>query len=184
MGRGVERVLIVEDNRLLLRTLEQALRGRFAEVRACRTVGDAERLVGGWRPDLIILDFMLPDGDARAVLDLAALREPAPVVVVISGAAGPADAFELGRRGVSGFLPKPLTLADLEQAIAIAMETAPALKPHLRQVVGHRDLAAMTEEVRSVMIDEALARAAGNRRAAARILGTSRQLLQYLLRRR
>ena len=61
---------------------------------------------------------------------------------------------------------------------------APRVEPHPRRVVGHRDLAAMTEEVRSVMIDEALARAAGNRRAAARILGTSRQLVQDLLRRR
>ncbi|KAB2906575.1 MAG: response regulator [Kofleriaceae bacterium] len=182
--RTVERVLVVEDNRSLLRTLEEALRARFPDVRAGRGIADVSRLIDGWSPDLVILDFQLADGDARSVLDLAALREPAPVVVAVSGEASPVDTFELAHRGVRAFIPKPVTLDELERAIAVALETAPRLEPHLRQAVGHHGLAAMTEEVRAVMIDEALARAAGSRRAAARILDTSRQLLQYLLRRR
>ncbi len=184
MTRAVDRVLVVEDNRSLRRTLAQALGARFADVRACGSVAEAAAQVADWHPDLIVIDFKLPDGDARAVLDLAALREPAPVVVAVSGEAGPVDTFELAQRGVRAFLPKPLTLAELEEAIAVALETAPALEPHLRQAVGHRGLSEVTEEVRGVMLDEALARAAGSRRGAARILDTSRQLLQYLIRRR
>jgi DNA-binding NtrC family response regulator len=182
--RAVERVLVVEDNRSLRRTLQGALAERFTDVRACSTVAEAGALIAEWLPDLIVLDFKLPDGDARQVLDLAELREPAPVVVAVSGEAGPVDTFELAQRGVRAFLVKPLTLDELAQAIDMALETAPALEPHLRQAVGHRGLAEVTEEVREVMIDEALARAAGSRRGAARILDTSRQLLQYLLRRR
>jgi two-component system, response regulator RegA len=183
--RLVERVLIVEDDRRLRRTLEQALAGRFAEVRGARTVAEvAAQVTGDWHPDLVILDFMLPDGDAREVLALAELRQPAPVVIAISGEAGPVETFELAHRGVRAFLPKPLTLDELEQAIELALTTAPELEPHLRQAVGHQPLAELTERTRDVMIDEALARADGSRSKAARILGTSRQLLQYLLRRR
>jgi len=182
--RVVGRVLIVEDNRALLRTLEGALRGRFDEVRTCRTLDEVARLVAHWTPELMILDFQLPDGDACAVLDLAALREPAPVVVAVSGAASAADSFALAQRGVRAFVPKPLTLAKLDQVLEFALSSAPPLEPHLRQAVGHHGLAAVTEAVRSTMLDEALARSAGNRRGAARTLGTSRQLLQYLLRQR
>ena len=110
--RVVNRVLVVEDNKALLRTLQAAMSARFPEVRACRTVAEARVHVTGWTPDLVVLDFMLPDGDARAVLDLTELREPAPVVVAVSGEAGPTESFELAQRGVRAFLPKPLTLDE------------------------------------------------------------------------
>jgi two-component system, response regulator RegA len=182
--RVVERVLIVEDNRSLSRTLEAAMAARFAEVKLARSVADAGRLVESWSPDLIVLDFSLPDGDAHAVLDLAAVREPAPVVVAISGEADARQTFALAQRGVRAFLPKPLTLDELEAAIDAALTTAPDLEPHLRQTVGHRGLQEVEAQARDVMVDEALARSVGSRRGAARILETSRQLLQYLLRRR
>jgi DNA-binding NtrC family response regulator len=184
MVRAVERVLVVEDDAVLLATLERALRRRFADVRACRTIAEATAAVDGWTPGLIVVDFSLPDGDARQILDLAGLHEPAPVVVAVSGTAEPVETFELAQRGVRAYLAKPITLDELDQAIVLALETAPALEPHLRQAVGHQTLAETSEQVRDVMIDEALARTGGNRSGAARILGTTRQLLQYLLRRR
>jgi two-component system, response regulator RegA len=176
--------MVVEDDRSLLRTLRAALSERFADVRCCRTVAEAEELVRDWRPELLLVDFQLPDGDARAILDLTALRQPAPVIVAVSGEADPIDSFELAQRGVRAFLAKPLTLDALDRAIEAALSSPPSLEPIVRQAVGHVGLAAVTEQVRAVMIDEALARSAGNRRAAARMLRSSRQLLQYLIRRR
>jgi DNA-binding NtrC family response regulator len=184
VSRVVERALVVEDNPALSRTLTAALAPRFGEVRAARTVAEAGTLLASWRPDLIVLDVMLPDGDADAVLDLVAAHPPAPVVVAISGEADASRGFALGQRGVRAFVPKPLTLDELEAAIDLALTTAPDLEPHLRQSVGHRPLAEVEQQARDVMIDEALDRAVGSRRGAARILDTSRQLLQYLLRRR
>jgi DNA-binding NtrC family response regulator len=182
--RTVERVLVVEDDHALLATLEHALRRRFADVHGCTTVAQAAELCGAWQPELLVIDYSLPDGDARAVLDLAGSRDPAPVVIAVSGTAEPIDTFELAHRGVRVFLPKPLTLDELDRALALALETAPSIEPHVRQVVGHRSLSEVSDEVRDVMIDEALAHANNSRRGAARLLGTSRQLLQYLLRRR
>ncbi|WP_437764056.1 helix-turn-helix domain-containing protein [Sorangium sp. So ce764] len=40
------------------------------------------------------------------------------------------------------------------------------------------------EQVRTILVDEALARAGGSRRKAAQLLNISRQLLQHSLRRR
>lgn len=175
-------MLVVEDNRSLLRTLRNALEPRFVEVRTCSSVAEALCTLDDWAPDLLIIDFKLPDGDARTVLDRALARQPAPVAIVISGEAAPDETFELAQRGVRSFLPKPITLDELEQAIALALDSAPELSPHVRQLVGHRSLAGVTAEVRATMIDEALARSSGNMRGAARLLETSRQLLQYLRR--
>lgn len=177
-------MLVIEDNPSLLQSLKDALERRFAEVRTCSSVADALRTLDDWKPDLLITDYMLPDGDARAILDRVLACQPVPLVIAISGEAGPEQSFELAQRGVRSYLSKPIRLDELEQAIAIAMDKAPELSPHVRQLVGYKSLAGVTSEVRATMIEEALARSSGNVRGAARLLETSRQLLQYLRRKR
>jgi len=183
-ARPIERVLVVEDSRALLRSLQGALAESYGEVRACRSVAEAELAVVEWWPDLVLLDVVLPDGGANDVLNLLERRNPAPVVIAMSGAAEPAQSFLLATRGVRAYLAKPLRLDRLQVVIRQAVEAAPDLLPVLRQTVGHRPLADIQTEVRAVMLDEALARSRGSRRGAARLLSMSRQLLQYLLRQR
>jgi len=181
-GRVVERVLVVEDSRALLRSLCGALAESYEDVRACRTVAEAEALLASWWPDLVLLDVVLPDGDAHAVVALLERRDPAPAVIAMSGAAGRSQSFRLAGRGVRAFLDKPLRLDRLSAAIRDALEVAPDLRPALKQLVGHKPLAEVETEVRSIMLDEALSRTGGSRRGAARLLSMSRQLVQYVLR--
>ena len=54
--------------------------------------------------------------------------------------------------------------------------------PRVRGVVGERSLHEVEREVRATMVNEALTRAGGSRREAARLLKVSRQLLQHILR--
>ncbi len=182
-GRPIERVLIVEDDRALLRALERTLAERFAEVRGCRTRAEALQLLETFRPELLILDFALPDGDARDVLRAAASREPAPVVVAMSGSARAEQSFELAALGVRAFLPKPLAPGTLEQAVDEALAHPPDLRQLIRGSVGHRPIHEVEQEVRQTMVDEALARSDGSRRGAAKLLAVSRQLLQHMVRR-
>jgi DNA-binding NtrC family response regulator len=183
VSRAVERVLVVEDSRQLLRSLRAALAETYSDVRACRSVHEVEATLAHWWPELVLLDVVLPDGDAQRVLELLELRRPAPAVIAMSGAAGPAQSFALAAHGVRAFLDKPLQLARVRAAIRHALEVTPELGPAVRQVVGHRSLADVQTEIRATMIDEALARSGGSRRGAARLLEMSRQLLQYALRR-
>jgi transcriptional regulator with PAS, ATPase and Fis domain len=72
-------------------------------------------------------------------------------------------------------------------APSIAVETQPMLKPWSCSgpaAVRQRSLHDALHEVRTTMIDEALARANGSRRGAAQLLRVSRQLLQYMVRNR
>lgn len=175
-------VLVVEDDERLAWTLRAALRERFGEARCVDTVAGAREAIGESRPDLLILDFKLPDGNALDLLRSIAAEPPSPPVVAISAMAGPRDTFELAALGVRAFLEKPLDLDELERAVDEALHDPPDITGHLRQTVGHVPLREVEAEVRRVMVDEAMGRSKGSRRAAARILSVSRQLLQHILR--
>ena len=180
---GIGRVLIVEDGKELRRTLERALRARFADVRSAATVAAAVELLASFRPELLLLDVDLPDGTAMDVMRAAMRGDAVPVAVAMSGRAEPVQSFELAQLGVRAYLQKPLDLASLDETLTEAIARPADLAPHVRAVVGHRQIHEVQEEVRETMLREALGRAQGSRRAAARLLRVSRQLIQHMLRR-
>ena len=180
-ARSVDRVLVVEDDASLRRTLERTLSERYREVRSCGTRAEAEVVLREWSPELLLLDVQLPDGDAFDVLREAARHDPAPTVIAMSGEARSDQSFELAKLGVRVYLPKPLSSEAIDGALEEALSSPPDLSPHVRGVVGHRPIHEVEEEVRETMVQEALARTAGSRRGAARLLSISRQLLQHIL---
>ena len=179
--RTIERVVVVEDDAPLRRNLALALEARFDDVKTCRTVADLRALLETWWPDLMVLDFALPDGTAFDAV--SAVKQGAmPTIIAISGTADPCSTFELAQLGVRQFLSKPFELAELDRVLQRAIETPPDIEGSLRSMVGHRPLKEVEEEVRAVMVREAVGRSKGSRRGAARTLQISRQLLQHILR--
>jgi two-component system, response regulator RegA len=176
------RLMVVEDDPALARTLEDALSGAAQTVRFCRTAGEAVAALREFTPELMLLDVALPDGSAFDVLAALADVHPTPIVVAMSGTAEPSESFRLAQLGVRTYLHKPLRLDELEAALVYA-RTAPAdLRPYARGLVGLRPIHEVEEELRKTMVEEALARAGGSRSGAARLLAVSRQLLQHMLR--
>lgn len=183
MGKPTaRRILIVEDNPALRRSLEEALLARAPTVVACGTVTEARELLARVRPDLLVLDVALPDGDAFDVLTAAQALEVAPVVVAMSGEAGPDQSFLLAQRGVRAYVRKPFALDALDRALDVALTTAPDLAPLVRAAVGHMPVRDVERDVRRTMVTEALARSGGSKNGAAKLLRISRQLLQHIVR--
>jgi len=178
----VQRALVVEDDDQLRSTLEKALGPWAIERRSAKNLVEARRELLEFRPELVVLDFMLPDGTARELLASRAAVAPLPVIVALSAYAEPLDAFELARLGVSAYLQKPIDLSTFDEAVRAALSTPPPLDVPARQAVGHIGLKDAEQVLREAMIDEALKRASGNRRGAARLLKISRELLQHVLR--
>ena len=174
-------ILIVEDDAALARTIQAALAG-LAEVHLCQRAAEAVALLAELHPNLLLLDVALPDGSAFDVLAALTSIEPAPMVVAMSGSTRPGESFRLAQLGVSAYLTKPFTLQELQAAIDRARTTPADLRPHLRALVGLRPIHDVEDEIRQTMLNEALARAGGSRRGAARLLAVSRQLLQHMLR--
>jgi len=179
---GCERLLVVADNETLRCALVQALVVHASEARSAASVTEAKSIIAAWHPDAVVLDCDLPDGTGFDVLRAIIETGPMPDVVAISGAAGPGEGFQLAQMGVRAFLSKPAAPAMIERALEAALGAVPDVAPLVRTFVGRLGVHQAEEQVRATMVAEALARAHGNRKIAARLLSISRQLLQHILR--
>ncbi len=176
------RVLIVEDSAPLAKTLVSVLQPRANATTVAATVAEAREAIQREPPDVLFLDFALPDGNGFEVLETVAEASRMPALIAMSGTASPDEAFRLAQLGVRAFVPKPIELGALEAALQTALHSAPDLAPLIRASVGHLGVRDVEEDVRDTMVSEALNRA-GSRKGAARLLSISRQLLQHILKR-
>lgn len=62
----------------------------------------------GSQTDLILLDYMLPDGTGMDVIDVAKRLSPETKIVIFSGEAGGATVKQLLEAGVNGFMSKSI----------------------------------------------------------------------------
>ena len=175
------RVLIVEDHKPLRQALARAARGWGAEVLEAGSIREASAGLAQ-KPDLVIVDVALPDGNARPIVEQAVKMRPAPAVIAMSGQASAEEAFELARLGARRYLAKPISLEDLTRSVEEALGDRPDLAPLVAAHVGNTPMRQLLDEVRGVMVDEALAREHGSRSGAARMLGVSRQAVQQAVR--
>jgi CheY-like chemotaxis protein len=117
-------VLVVDDSELVTEALGVLLGAVGYRSAAAHTVADAVRAARELRPDGLLLDLTLPDGDGLAVL--AALGGDAPVALALTGHDDPATAARCRAAGCRAVLVKPVRAAALVAALADAGVGAPA----------------------------------------------------------
>ncbi len=121
MNTGTFQILLIEDNPGDVRLVEECLRSRGIkyQLTRCETIDAAIRIVnsyganGAQVPDLMLLDYNVPRGDACAVLE-AATNNPALTrtrKAVITSSIAPKDQQDALRSGADAFIYKP---ADLD----------------------------------------------------------------------
>jgi excisionase family DNA binding protein len=122
---GRRKVLLVDDDVDLVDMLRKVLEedGRF-EVRVANTGFDAGMMVKEYRPDLIILDVMLPDINGKEVcqrvrtdLSLEDVR-----IICISGMIEDNRIAELREAGANDFLHKPFEIEELMGRVCSQLE--------------------------------------------------------------
>lgn len=111
-AEAIMRILLVEDDALLRRSLAQALRESGYAVDLAES-GD----VGLYKAentdyDAIVLDVMLPELDGWAVLARLRKRKPTPVMMLTARDAGP-DRVRGLDAGADDYLVKPFDLPEL-----------------------------------------------------------------------
>jgi two-component system nitrogen regulation response regulator GlnG len=179
----LRRVLVVEDDEALRRSLARVVRQWGAQVSEAGSVHEGIELLQE-NPDLLITDVALPDGDAFKLLELAAARRPAPVSIAVSGQTSTEDAFRLAQVGCRAYLEKPFQLDQLSERVEKALSEAPKIDALVAASVGRTPMRELQTEVRRVMVEQALAKAEGSRSGAARLLSVSRQAVQQMVRER
>lgn len=117
-------VLLVEDDRELRRTLQQALEVEGYRVAAAASLADARALLAHAPTDagfdLVLLDLGLPDGEGSALLAELRQRSGTPVLV-ISARMDEGPKVQLLDAGADDYLIKPFSLAELLARMRVAL---------------------------------------------------------------
>lgn len=109
-------ILIVQSDLDLAETIQQGLASQY-RVEIAADVADALASLGRRRPDLILLDLVLPKGSGIHLLDyLLGLGEAGPPVI-LTGRHMPAPDTNPFLHLVASFLPKPFHLAQLRHEV-------------------------------------------------------------------
>ncbi len=112
-----KKVLIFEDNTSIQTLLEFFFRKRGIEVRIEGDGTAAVTMAQDYRPDLIMMDYIMPGKDGiEAVTDLRRAGIAVPIVMLTSKAF-PADLERALAAGATAYLIKPFNPKDLEKTI-------------------------------------------------------------------
>ncbi|MDY0013281.1 MAG: EAL domain-containing protein [Rhodocyclaceae bacterium] len=115
------RILIVDDDAALRRTLPHVLAQAGRVFDECGSVGEAISRLEGQFYDLVLLDYRLPDATGLTLLDWLQGRQREEAVVMISGEDAIDAAIGALRRGADDFVRKPYHVAQLQRAVQSAL---------------------------------------------------------------
>ncbi|OYN82986.1 response regulator transcription factor [Mycolicibacterium sphagni] len=106
------RILLVEDAETIRVAVESALTAAGHRVLARPDGGDLERDLVGFRPDVVILDVMLPGRDGFTLLNIVRSRSKAGLVIM-TARDGVDDRLRGLTSGADDYVVKPFILAEL-----------------------------------------------------------------------
>ena len=157
-------IAIIDDDTHIGDMLEEALRRENYGVLRAYSGTEALYLLSSQRPDLILLDLMLPGLSGEEVLP----QIKGIPVIVLSARADVPSKVALLMGGAADYITKPFNMAELMARIAVQLRSAPSGGDAF-MTVGELTLNAATREVR-----------AGS--AAARLTRTEYAILRLLMR--
>ncbi len=113
-ARGL--IYVVDDEPSIRRYLDAALHALGCDVALFGEAATCVEAVRKTRPDVVIMDWLMPGLSQRAALK--ALRAAgAPCVVVCSALVVPDEVERMRAAEPDDFLPKPCTLEDIEAGL-------------------------------------------------------------------
>ncbi|MCA9756546.1 MAG: sigma-54-dependent Fis family transcriptional regulator [Candidatus Eisenbacteria bacterium] len=144
----MSRILVIDDDRALARSLQIHLGADHHDVRVCHNLADGWSLFSDAPDDIVFLDLKLPDGDGRTLLSRMLAHEPRTRVIMISGHQDMHATIDAMRTGAFDYIRKPLdldqiltTLGKAEQSLESKEkprvdETVEEMRHHPREIVG------------------------------------------------
>ena len=122
MKTGNHRVLIIDDERPVLMTLEALLKRHGYHVDTAPTASQGLKLIRSKSPTLILLDLQLPDADGLETLDQIKTEVPQIQVIILTAHDSLHNAIESIKRGAYHFISKPYAAEELLSLVEKALE--------------------------------------------------------------
>jgi two-component system chemotaxis response regulator CheY len=117
--RRAFKLMIVDDSNIMRRRIERSQ--NFDELELVGTAGNGLEALELFRktdPDVVTMDITMPQMDGIECIEKIVEIKPAVRILVISALADKATAVEAMEKGANGFLNKPFTDRQLNEAIA------------------------------------------------------------------
>ena len=125
---GIERkkIIIVDDDALLTKTIHMCLSKKGHDVKVSFTGADAVRCLSEEKPDLLVLDIRLPDCNGWSLARLVEKRERAEKVPLIIISALEPDRERMAEVKPYAYIQKPFDMEQLIQTVerSLAGETS------------------------------------------------------------
>src|SRR6267142_1215336 len=116
------RVLIIDDERPVLMTVEALLKRHGYHVDAAATASQGLKLLKSNSPSLVLLDLQLPDVHGLEMLDRIKTELPKAQVVILTAHDSLHNAIESIKRGAYHFISKPYAPEELLSLVEKALE--------------------------------------------------------------
>ncbi len=120
MLRMKNEILIVEDDRYIIRFMDMSMKEEEYTISVARTIREALTLFFANHPDLVILDLGLPDGDGIEVLKRIRENSDIPVIVV-SARQEEDEKIRALDAGADDYVTKPFYMGELLARVRAAL---------------------------------------------------------------
>lgn len=107
------KILIVDDDPEVRDSIDAALRSEGALTMTCGDGNSAVRICESDKPELVVLDMMLPKRSGFLVLERIKDLDPRPRVVMVTANEGKRHQQYAEHLGVDGYMLKPVRLERL-----------------------------------------------------------------------
>jgi hypothetical protein len=112
-----EKLLVVDDERMILELTSMVLTSRGFDVSVVDNALDAYEMIEREQPALVLLDYMMPKVNGLDALKVIRERFPETYVIMFTGKGSEEVAVELMKSGASDYVLKPFSNAKLVERI-------------------------------------------------------------------
>ena len=131
MEQNRAKILIVEDEPMILEVNCRLLQRRGYQVSTAESAAEAFRQLEEWQPDLLILDIMLPDGNGLDICRRFREKSLRPILF-LSGKGAVQDRIEGLRQGGDYYLSKPCHFDEFLAVIEMLLARSRQLEEHIQ----------------------------------------------------
>ena len=130
------RVLLVDDNRLMLEGLSNLLEANGIQVAGVATDGlQGAAMAHALHPDLILMDIRMPVCDGLEATRRIKARQPETKIVMLTTSAEDDDLFESIKSGATGYLIKNMSGEAFLEALRALEQGTPPFSPGLAEAL-------------------------------------------------
>ncbi len=128
MAAENKRILIIDDERPILLTLEALLSRHGYQIETAATASFGLKTLKAKSPALVLLDLQLPDAEGLETLDQIKREHPNVLVIILTAHDSLHNAIESIKRGAYHFISKPYAPEELISLVEKALETQSLLR--------------------------------------------------------